>query len=235
MNQPTHPQIKSRRQHIRLWFEFYKLCLKQPKFSENLKKSENFYKPWGDVSEIKFDDWWISKKDLFGPIRVEEISKISKHPNGLNLTVPLNQPVSEVIKEVKNLIENKQTDLLLKRGIDPNSLKSKSLGFGKYELTSGEIRGRTINEILVMYQIWTSLNRPPVNTDYCMNVVETLKNRPRSNWTPYLLQIDPEPDKKGNLRYTDGQLRQVRRYLKQGDDICKSVSLGKFPGSSRLS
>ena len=229
------PEVTSRRQHIRLWFEFYKLALDDPNLAQNLQKTKGFYKPWGDVSNFNFDEWWKTHKHLFGPTRVEEISKLSKHPNGINLTVPLNQPVTETLKEVKDLIERKQTERLIDRGVDPSSLKTKSKGFGKYELTSGEIRGRTLNEILLMYQIWAGLDRPAVNSDYCMSIVNTLKNRPRSNWIPYVLQIDPETDRKGNLRYTDNQIRQVRRYLKQGDAIRKSVSLGEFPGKTRLS
>jgi hypothetical protein len=34
----TQPQIKSRRQHIRLWFEFYKLVLDDPALQGNLAK-----------------------------------------------------------------------------------------------------------------------------------------------------------------------------------------------------
>ena len=86
-----------------------------------------------------------------------------------------------------------------------------------------------------MYQIWAGLDRPTVSSDYCTSIMNPLKNRARSNWTTYVLQIDPEPDRKGNLGYTDNQIRQVRRCLKQGDAIWKSVSLGKFPGRTRLS
>jgi hypothetical protein len=39
----TQPQIKSRRQHIRLWFEFYKLALDDPALQDNLAKVRNFY------------------------------------------------------------------------------------------------------------------------------------------------------------------------------------------------
>lgn len=42
------PQIKSRRQHIRLWFEFYKLALDDPDLQDNLAKVRTFYEPWGD-------------------------------------------------------------------------------------------------------------------------------------------------------------------------------------------
>ena len=108
MSGPKRIQIKSRKQHIRLWFEFYKICLTQNEFKENLVQSHNFYKPWGNVLDIKFDDWWDKNKDLFGPTRVEEISKISKHPNSLNLVIPLNQKLTTNLKSVKTIIETKQ-------------------------------------------------------------------------------------------------------------------------------
>ena len=42
------PKIKSRKQLIRIWFEFYKLCLDDPQFRRNLKMSRPFYEPWGE-------------------------------------------------------------------------------------------------------------------------------------------------------------------------------------------
>jgi hypothetical protein len=42
-----HPIVKSRRQHIRLWFEFYKLALDDPDLQDNLAKVRTFYEPWG--------------------------------------------------------------------------------------------------------------------------------------------------------------------------------------------
>lgn len=41
-------------------------------------------------------------------------------------------------------------------------------------------------------------------------------------------------DKKGNLRYDEGQIRQVRRYLKKGYTICSSVANEEFPGLAKL-
>ena len=231
----SQPQIKTSRQHIRLWFEFYRMCLNDPDLQDNLEKSEDFYKPWGDVTNIKFDDWWKTHKDLFGVSRVEEISRISNHPNSLNLTIPLNQPVSKSIKEIKELIESKQTERLFELGIDTYGLKTKSVSYGQYEVTPGiEIRGKTLYEIQLMYSIWLGIGKPPVNTMYCLEVVERLRSRPKSKWIPYLLLQEPSEDRKGNLRYTDDQLRQVRRYIKKGQKVCESVSKGHFPGKNSL-
>lgn len=229
------PQIKSSKQHYRLWFEFYKLSLKETDFVENHEKSKDFYKPWGDVSNILFDPWWKEHKHLFGVSRVEQITKVVNHDNALNVAIPLNQPVSKSIKQLRELIEEQKSQRLEELGLQSYGRKSKSVSFGQYELTSGvEIRGKTLYEIQLMYTIWVDMGKPAINTEYCTEVVTRLRNRPRSNWIPYLLSISPIKDRMGNLRYTDDQLRQVRRYIKKGIKICESVSKGQFPGRNNL-
>ena len=223
------PNPTSRRQHIRIWFEFYKLSLGDPDLSENIKKSSDYYKPWGDVTSVKFDDWWKDHKDLFGITRVEETKRVSKHPNSLNVTIPLNQPVTNSIKQLRLMIEEKQKERLTELGIDPSSIKTSSVGLGQYEFTKGvEVRGRTLNEILVIYQIWISKGRPPINMDLIKSINETLRSRPKSKWVP-MIMIDEEPEDYLNL------VRQVRRLIKRGQSIVKAVSNGQFPGKSRLS
>ena len=71
-----NPTIRTKKQQLRLWFEFYKLCLSDPDLQENLKKSEEYYRPWGDVSDVLFDEWWKTHHWLFGGFRVKEISKV---------------------------------------------------------------------------------------------------------------------------------------------------------------
>ena len=70
------PQIKSRRQHLRLWFEFYKLALDNPNLQQNLSKVGTFYAPWGDPRGVDFNDWWKDHAYLFGTTQVEEIAKV---------------------------------------------------------------------------------------------------------------------------------------------------------------
>lgn len=227
--------INTQKQYIRMWFEFYKMVLKDPDFRSNLEGSSDFYKPWGDVSDIKFDPWWKEHRELFGTTMTREVDRVYNHPNSLNISIPLNQPLSKSLKEVKEIIEKRQTDRLKELGIDTYGRKSKSISFGNYQVTSGiEIRGKTIYEIQLMYEIWIDMGKPAINTGYCTEVVKRLRSRPRAKWIPYLLQQDPITDKKGNLRYSDEQIRQVRRYIKKGQQICNSVSKGEFPGKNNL-
>lgn len=230
-----HPIIRSHRQIYRLWFEFLKLAKKEPDLQRDLAQSADFYEPWGDVENQSFDPWWQQHKNLFGQTIVTEVDRVVRADNVLYVAIPLNQPSTRSIADVKMLIEEKQRNQLLSRGIDPSSVKSLSAAFGQYSFTEGvEIRGRVLYEIQMMYSIWQELGKPPVNTAYVAEVVKRLRSRRRSKWTPYLLQIDPMPDKKGNLRYDEGQLRQVRRYLTKGYAVCKSVAQGEFPGRHNL-
>jgi hypothetical protein len=230
-----HPIVRSQRQLYRLWFEFLKMAKNEPDLQSDLAQSADFYAPWGDVRDQQFDPWWKEHKHLFGQTYVKEADRVTPADNVLYVAIPLNQPASRSLVDIKELIEGKQRARLVEQGIDPASVKSLSAAFGQYSFTQGvEIRGRVLYEIQLMYEIWQELAKPAVNSDYVAEVVRRLRSRPRSKWTPYLLQIDPTPDKKGNLRYDEGQLRQVRRYLAKGYAVCKSVAQGEFPGRFRL-
>ena len=229
------PLIKSNKQLYRLWFEFLKMAHKEPDLASNLAASADYYADWGTVRDHLFDPWWKEHKHLFGTTYVQEVERVTVSDNVMYVAIPLNQPASRSIADVKALIEDKQTAKLIEQGQDPDTVKSLSAAFGNYSFTQGvELRGKVLYEIQLMYGIWQDMGKPAVNTAFITEVIDRLRARPRSKWTPYLLQIDPMPDKKGNLRYDEGQIRQVRRYLKKGYAVCEAVSKTDFPGSSRL-
>ena len=227
-------QIKSRKQHIRLWFEFLKLAHQDPALQENLKKSAEFYTPWGDVTSTLFDPWWAEHKHMFGDDRVMEVSKASQHPNLMTIQVPLNVAVSKTIKEVKRLIEERQEQKLRELGVDPSDRKSKVVGFSKYELNAGpEFSGKTYNGILLTYRFWVELGRPkPINDAVIDALRAKFDARPmnRTSDRPgFTMQDRDVPDKKKNLRYDDDVVRQYRRYLEIGGRVVSSTSIGRFP------
>ena len=227
----SSPTIKSSKQRIRLWFEFYKLCLNDPTLQKNLKKSLNYYKPWGDVSNLKFDEWWATHKQLFGELRVTEIKKVSKHPNALNVSIPLNHPVSHSIRELKIMIMERQQQRFKELGIGTENFKSKNPSFGKYEFTKGaEIRGGHLNEILMMYKIWLDMDKPAINSEYILEVVRRFDARPRAKWKPWIINVNKPRLEEGNLLYDEEVLRQMRRYIRKAQQVSRNVSLGKFPG-----
>ncbi len=228
------PEIRTRKPLVMIWFRFLQLCHRDPLLLENLKKSKNFYREWGDVTKIDFDEWWKDHKGLFGGY-VRQIEKLSSNPNEITVSIPLNQPVTQSLKEVKSLIESRQRDRLIEIGIDPKEVKTLNVGFGRFEFTFGkEIRGRVLYEILLIYTVWIENGKPPVNSDFIFSVLEWFQSRPKTKWTPFILQMEPTTDKKGNLRFDENQIRQIRRYLKRGQQISLSVSKGEFPGRSNL-
>jgi hypothetical protein len=223
------PIIKSRRQHIRLWFEFYKLALDAPALKDNLAKVRSFYEPWGDPRGLDFGDWWNDHGYLFGAIQVEEVTKVSKAPNVLNLSIPLNLPVTKTLPEIKKLIEAKQRARLQDLGLNADAAKSLHAGFGTYEINAKELRGRPLHEAHVIYRIWLEMGSPTINSDFLQAVRDRLLNRPKAKWLPSFLIREADIDRKGNRRFAEEQIRQMRRSIKKAQDVCEAVSKGKFP------
>jgi hypothetical protein len=224
----AQPQIKSRLQHLRLWFEFYKLAIDDPALQDNLAKVRTFYEPWGDPRGIDFRDWWKDHSYLFGATKVEEIAKVSKAPNVLNVSIPLNLPASKALTEVKVLIEARQQERMAELGLDPSSSKSLKAGFGTYEINAKELRGRPLHEAHVIYRIWLEMGKPSINSMFLQTVRERLLNRPKAKWLPSFLVREAELDRRGNPRFAEEQIRQMRRSIKKAQDTCHAVSKGVF-------
>ena len=165
-----HPIVKSRRQHIRLWFEFYKLALDDPDLQANLAKVRTFYEPWGDPRGLDFRVWWKDHGYLFGATDVEEIMKAATAPNVLNVAIPLNLPVSQVLPKIKGLIEARQLQRLNELGLDPKAGKSLKAAFGTYEINAKELRGRPLHEAHLIFCIWLEMDKPIINSDFLQSV-----------------------------------------------------------------
>ncbi|MDA9795135.1 hypothetical protein N9C22_02620 [Paracoccaceae bacterium] len=169
--------MKSKKQHIRLWFECLQICHSDPQYSENLKQSKAFYEEWGDVTNTKFDVWWKNQKYLFDEVMVKEVSKVSHSPNTMTLSIPLNENVSTILKDVKRIVEQKQSDLLVELGENHSNRKSKSLGIGKYSFTQKEIKGLFHYQNLEIYKIFIRLDRPSINRNFLISVRKSFDSR----------------------------------------------------------
>jgi len=221
-------QVKTKKQHIRLWFEFYKICCNDPKYQNDLNDSQHFYEDWGDVPDVKFDDWWNKHSQLFGIERVIESNKISSDRDVLNLQIPLNQSITKTIKETKKIVEMKQHEQALKLGMSPEKIKSVIPSLNKYKFTNGvELRGNTLHETLTLFRYWLELDEPPININIINEIRNKLLSRKMSKWVP-MFMIEPFPLDELNL------VRQFRRRIDRAKEICLSVSRGQFPGDSTL-
>ena len=226
MNQPV---VKSKKQHIRLWFEFYKLASDDPALHGNLAQVQGFYEPWGDPRGVSFQDWWKDHNYLFGALQVQEITKALKAPNVLNLSIPLNLAVTKTLPEIKALIEAKQRERMQELGIEPSSAKSLNSGFGTYEINAKELRGRPLHEAHVLYCIWLEMGKPTINSNFMQTARDRLVNRPKAKWLPSFLIREADLDRKRNPRFAEEQIRQMRRSIKKAQCTCIAVSKGTFP------
>ena len=223
--------MKSKKQHIRLWFECLQICHSDPQYSENLKRSKAFYEEWGDVTNTKFDVWWKNQKYLFDEVMVKEVSKVSHSPNTMTLSIPLNENVSTILKDVKRIVEQKQSDLLVELGENHSNRKSKSLGIGKYSFTQKEIKGLFHYQNLEMYKIFLRLDRPPINRNFLIEVRKSIDGRVRSQLRRTMVNLPQMSDferYKSNSDFED-VTRAVRRSIKGVEKTLENVSLGKFP------
>ena len=230
--------MRSKKQHIRLWFECLQICHSQSDYSENLKQSKDFYEEWGDVTKFKFDVWWREKKYLFDEVYVKEVQKVSNSPNTLTLSIPLNEKVSTIVKDVKKIVDQRQSEKLIEMGVDPSDRKSKSLGIGKYSFTQSEIKGVFHYVNLEIYKIFLRLNKPPINENFLIEIRKDFESRKRSQLRkstniPTLEQF--EEMKTYRLRYKSSNvvlsdvIRSVRRGNKRVEKTLLNVSKGRFP------
>ena len=162
---------------------------------------------------------------------VKEVSKVTHSPNTIVLSIPLNENVSTIIKDVKRIVEQKQSVRLDELGEDQNNRKSKSLGIGKYSFTQKEIKGLFHYQNLEMYKIYLRLNRPPINRNFLMEVRKSFDSRVRSQLRRTMVNL---PQMSDFERYkTNGDfedvIRSVRRSLKGVEKTLQNVSIGKFP------
>ena len=232
--QPINISMTYKKQHIRLWFECLQICHSHSEYSENLKKSKDFYEEWGDVTNIRFDDWWKEKRSIFDDVYVREVNRVFKSPNTITLSIPLNEKISVITTEVKKIVEKRQTEKLIEMGKDPTQMKSKDLGVGKYSFTSKEIKGVFQYINLEIYKIYLKLNKPPINTDFLYNVRLSFEERKSSQLRNFVVTI-PTLKQFEHSRFKvdksewENQIRMVRRSIKGVEKTLMNVSKGKFP------
>ena len=229
--QPIYISMRSKKQHIRLWFECLQICHSNPKYSEDLQKSKKFYDEWGDVTDIKFDEWWKTHKYLFEEVMVKEVSKVSNSPNTLTISIPINEKVSTIVKDVKWIVEQKQNERLKELGEDQNNRKSKGLGIGKYSFTQKEIKGLFHYVNMEVYKIYLRLERPPINRKFLIEIRKSFDGRVRSQLKNSMINL---PQMRDFERFkTNGDfedvIRSVRRSIKGVEKTLTNVSKGRFP------
>ena len=230
--QPINISMTYKKQHIRLWFECLQICHSQSEYSDNLKGSKDFYEEWGDVTNIRFDDWFKEKKHVFDDVYVREVNKVSNNPNTVTVTIPLNEKISVITTEVKKIVEKRQSEKLIEMGKDPTQMKSKDLGVGKYSFTQKEIKGLFHYINLEVYKIFLKLGKPPINRNFLIEVRKSFDSRSRSQLKRSMINLPQLDDFEKKYRTNvdlDDVIRSVRRGIKGVEKTLTNVSKGKFP------
>ncbi len=213
---------KQRKQPARLWFEFYKLALNNQSLQKEVKRSMDFYKPWGDITNTKFDPWFESHKDLFVDqlsVEVTNAPPTQTNQELLYLTIPKNWSSTKILKEIKQKIEGKVGQVSDGR---KHKTKSKSV----FAITSGkELKTTNMNFSLVVYRdIYLKLGQPPINREFMTKVHQYYKSRPRKNKIPASMGFE------GNNINEESVLRNLRRYIQKAKLLEKYAAIGVFPG-----
>ena len=228
----NHISMRSKKQHIRLSYECLQICHAHDKYAANLKSSQAFYEEWGNVRGIKFDDWWKTRKHLFEDLYVREVTRLSKSPNTITLSIPINEKISTILTDVKLIVEKHQLKRLDELGLDPSKLKSKSQKVGKYAFSQSEIKGTFHYINLEIYKIYLNLNKPPINRQFLIGVRQALDARERSNLKRSILNLpsmsDFEKHYTKNVDLLD-TTRSIRRGIAGVQKTLVNVSNGKFP------
>ena len=218
MNKPIQPLLL-RKESYRLWFEFYKLCCLSTEIRviKNLERTKDFYKSWGDVRGVKFDDWWDKHQNLFTEpvVKVLDDLKNRQTDNSLIVEVPLNQSTSKIIESLKKLIDCEQK---------PNYRKKKVRFTKSYQLTKGsEPKLEKIRNILNVYRDVYLPNRKP-SIPKTLELTIKYYDKKKKMVLPDSLKLTNHLSNQKNVE------RNLGRWMKWGETIMMNVSNGEFPG-----
>jgi hypothetical protein len=91
----------SGKEAIRLWFEF----LKRAYQAEHIKINADYYQPWGDVKNTKFETWWKANADHLFPNRKVEITKrYLSDAAVVNVSIPIVLTPTEAAAQLRKLL-----------------------------------------------------------------------------------------------------------------------------------
>jgi hypothetical protein len=171
----------------------------------------------GDVTNVKFDDWWKTHQYLFQEPVIKVIDDLSQRQTteSLILEVPLNQSKTSLVSTIKELLEKNQSLKL-------NFRKKKTRFTGSYQLTSGsEPKLKTIRNVLYIYRDVYLVNNKPKIPKLLPMVVKYYDGKKRMKLPT---SLDESINDLGNV------LRNLGRWMKWGEQIGVNVSKGEFLG-----
>lgn len=216
------PLIKNRKQKVRLWFEFYKLAVQDPKLEGSIKASQGYYASWGDISNVTFDAWWKTHNHLFPPVEVEIITvkQTSNTLHTLNVAIPLNQSTNLTVAQLKTILKNAKRT---------NATSAEPV----YQFTKNNFSGPIVNQMLEFYRYYNLAGEPPIGKKFVIGYFEDyLKPKKRQKWIPQLFwDLYKEYRRGDDIALAMRSLRtQLDRYIRGAEKLKKAAAIGEFPG-----
>ena len=235
---------KGKTEPYRLWFEYLKLAVQDPRNKVN----QSFYEAWGDVRAADFDVWWATHwRDLFTvPASVMVVPPQTQpyvdeaEPNKLLVQIDLRCGKKRLLGDLKKLIdvqlkgkrsrvkEQAPFTISSNRSINYNSLRAM--------LKFLQLHGvhRDLEDTTVAYCAWAN--------DWNNKVRAKKWDRPLvfvpATLTGFMTEITSHQADQAKSRKRVKQSVQynnakgdARRFLRKAEKVVANVSVGIFPGT----
>jgi hypothetical protein len=227
-------RIKDKVKH---WFNFYQLSLnsKDPQVIQNLKKSSDFYKSWGDITSVKYDDWWKTHSYLFHtPQKIEVLSgDVSVEEDCLYLKIPFTLSPTTVSEYVKRLYDESQSKRVERKS------KSKRQYVGQIKFKPEEFPNDNFNHYFtftkkVFIPLYEKLGRYPTPKDMIplsKSVFSQQKVKTEIKSSGSKIKKN-SPFRQMGFESEEALSKSTRRYRQISINLLLNVSLGIFPGDN---
>lgn len=227
----------------RVWFEFLKLALRDPKLSVERK----LYASWGDVESAEFHSWWEAHwRELFGvplDVLVMEPAEAAKHAElGRTLiSIQSTAPIEQTLKEIKSIMKA--------RGARAGRKDTKRNRMGSFALSSGaEVKRKNMQQALKVYELALAhgdSDRMSIAEKYLEWANDWNQTLREKKWRREPILVPPYLDtflrqqrgeivtvgtgKGGNS--PDSNRKKVKRLIDRARQIAANVARGQFPGA----
>lgn len=209
----------SQKQHVRIWFEFYKLALADPTLSETIEASREFYAPWGDVEGRSFNHWWEEHANLFASPKVRALAPTQRWAESeLAFAIPRALPITTALAQIKVQLLQART-----------AAEVSHMRHQGFQLTPGvKFNGRSAALALRLYRdIYLPRGKPPIGKAFASDVAQYFRNRPRLKLQPIYL------DKQSTEPATEDSVRSLRRAIASAKRLAEAAATGVFPSGRR--
>lgn len=217
---------------VRYWFEFLNLAhlSKDPVVADSLRKSSDFYKPWGNYRIVKFEEWWKQHSFLFRDEKADVLTspKVGEvvTDDAFFVRIPFTYSPTTVGKIVA---EKYRRELELRRSRTHKVIKAYG---GEFRLNREDYPVAKFKHYLVFVR------------DVYLPI---MRDTPRIGTSGFVERSRKVFGKIANKRLAESQFpfsnehssdasdaRQVRRYLLIAEKLLRNVASGVFPGDYEI-